>query len=284
MRSARYNGLPPGGYRFRVSATDSGRWSEESIFAFSVAPPFYRTRQSIVFAVAAVLLLLTAGWWLRLRAMRRQYSLVFAERARVSREIHDTLLQSLAAMGVELETIASQMAPSQADLRGDLVRLRRRVGHTLRDARDSILELRRSPLQRRALADGLRAALGDLRSRRQNVPVDVAVEGKPSITPADVEAQVIRIVQEAVNNALKHSGASRIDVTLSYRPDGLTVTVTDDGCGFDRGTVDASPEVGEHLGLLMMQERAHRVGGRVTIESRPAAGTTVTLLLPRSGA
>ena len=283
-RTARYDGLAPGDYQFRVSATDSGRWSEESIFAFSVAPPFYRTTQFIALAVAVAALLVGAAWWLRLRAMRREYSLVFAERARVSREIHDTLLQNLAAMGVEIETIASQMAPSQADLRGDLVRLRRRVAHTVRDARDSILELRRFPMQRRALADSIRAALSDIRSRRQNLPVEVSVDGKPYGTPADLDAQVVRIVQEAVTNALKHSGGSRIDVTLSYRADGLTVTVADDGCGFDRHAVDASPEVGEHLGLLTMQERAHRVGGRVTIDSRPGAGTTVILSLPRAGA
>lgn len=280
-RSARYDGLPPGEYRFRVSATDSGRWTEESIFAFSVAPPFYRTTQFIVLALAAASLLVAAAWWMRLRAVQRRYSLVFAERARVSREIHDTLLQSLAAMGVELETIASQMAPFQGDLRGDLIRLRRRVGHTVRDARDSILELRRSPMQRRVLADALRDALSDLRSRRHNLPVEVSVQGKPYATPADVDAQVIRITQEAVTNALKHSAGTRIDVTLVYRAGGLDLSVTDDGVGFDREIVDPSSEVGEHLGLLTMQERAHRVGGRLTIESRPGAGTTVSLSLPR---
>ena len=73
-----------------------------------------------------------------MRALRQRYALVFAERARVSREIHDTLLQSLAAMGVEIEAIASQLDPSQGPARDELRRLRRQVGHSLRDARESI--------------------------------------------------------------------------------------------------------------------------------------------------
>ena len=280
VRSATYERLPPGDYRFRVSATDSGRWTDDSILAFRVAPPFYRTAQFMVLALGAASLLLVTAWWLRLRAVQRQYSLVFAERARVSREIHDTLLQSLAAIGVELETIASQMDPSQRDLRGDLTRLRRLVGHSLRDARDSILELRRSPMQRRALADSLRAVVDDLRSRR-HVPIELNVSGRAYATAADVDAQVIRIAQEAVNNSLKHSAASRVDVTLAYDADGLVLRVVDDGCGFDRQGFGPSLELGDHLGLLTMQERAERVGGRITIDSRPGAGTAVQFTLPR---
>lgn len=281
VRSARYTGLPPGNYRFQVSATDTGHWTDESLLAFSVAPPFYRTSQFIGIALLGTFLLLVAGWWLRLRAVQRQYSLVFAERARVSREIHDTLLQSLAAIGVELETIATQVEPSHSVLRGELGRLRRRVGHALRDARDSVLELRRSPMHRQSLADALRVSVHDVHAR-QHVPVAVAVHGRPRPTVADVDAQLVRIAQEAVNNARKHGRASRIEVTLSYETDHVLVRIVDDGCGFDREAVESPAAVGEHLGLLTMQERASRIGGRLTIDSRPGSGTTVELRLPRA--
>jgi signal transduction histidine kinase/ligand-binding sensor domain-containing protein len=280
-RSVSYPNLPPGGYQFRVSATDTGRWTDESVLAFSIAPPFYRTSRFIVLAFMATALLVIAAWWLRLRAVQREYRLVFAERARVSREIHDTLLQSLAAIGVELETIASQMAPAQATLRGELGRLRRRVGHSLRDARDSILELRRSPMLRRPLAESLEVVLQDARARR-DVPIGLDQSGRPRATPADVDAQLIRIAQEAVNNALKHGRASRIDVTLAYEPGQLVLRVADDGCGFDQEVVGVPAELGEHLGLLTMQERAARIGGRLTIDSTPGAGTTVEVVLPQS--
>ncbi len=91
----------PTRYRFRVSTTHDGQWTEAGVWGFSVSPPFYRTRGFIVVAALGLTLLLTMAWWLRMRALRQRYALVFAERARVSREIHDTLLQSLAALGVE---------------------------------------------------------------------------------------------------------------------------------------------------------------------------------------
>ena len=76
-----------------------------------MAPPFYRTRGFVTVVALGLTLLLALAWWLRMRALRQRYALVFAERARVSREIHDTLLQSLAALGVEIEAIASQLDP-----------------------------------------------------------------------------------------------------------------------------------------------------------------------------
>ena len=113
VQNATYTNVPSGNYRFRVSTTHDGRWTEPALWDFSVAPPLYRTTPFLTLVASGMVLLIATTWWLRLRAVRNQYALVFAERARVSREIHDTLLQSLAAIGVELETIATQLDPSQ---------------------------------------------------------------------------------------------------------------------------------------------------------------------------
>src|SRR5262249_50323812 len=98
VREATFSNVPSGDYRFRVSTTPKGEGTEGARWEFSVAPPFYRTREFAITSLLGLLLIFAAAWWFRLRAVRAQYALVFAERARVSREIHDTLLQSLAAI------------------------------------------------------------------------------------------------------------------------------------------------------------------------------------------
>jgi signal transduction histidine kinase len=262
-----------------VSATDTGRWTDERVLAFSLAPPFSRTPQFAVLAVLGSALLMIAAWWLRLRGLRRRYSLVFAERARVSREIHDTLLQSLAAIGVELETIASQTEPAQHALRGELARLRRRAGHTLREARDSILELRSTPMQRRPLSDALRDVVRRA-GARGSVPVTFHELGRRRSTPGDVDVQLARIAQEAVSNALRYATPSSVTVALTYEPDRVVLSVVDDGCGFEPASVCPPASGGEHFGLVTMQERAERAGGRLTVDSRPGGGTRVEAVLP----
>jgi len=278
-RRARYTGLAPAEYRFHVAVTDNGRWTDDAVLAFTLAPPFYRTTQFIVLAVLGSVLLMITAWWLRLRGLQRQYSLVFAERARVSREIHDTLLQSLAAIGVELETIAGQTEPAQHALRGELARLRRRAGHTLREARDSILELRSTPMHRRPLGDALRDVVRRA-GATSDVPVTFHEQGRRRPTAGDVDVQLARIAQEAVSNAVRYARPRGVTVTLTYEPDRVRLAVVDDGCGFDPASVAQPAHGGEHFGLVTMQERAERAGGRLRIESRPGDGTRIEAELP----
>ena len=279
-RAVTYTSLPSGPYRFRVSATHDGQWTEPASWEFSVASPFYFTRWFITVAAAAVLMMIAAAWWLRLRAVRNQYALVFAERARVSREIHDTLLQSLAAIGVELEAIATQLDASQGSARDGLRRLRRQVGHSLREARESILELRHNPMKARGLIESLRDLATN--TTRKGIEAEFTLVGRPPQCSADVDIQLYRIAQEAVNNAIKHGHATRIEITLVHDNDRIILTVADDGCGFIADEHDPAPAVGEHLGLLNMRERAARVRGRLTILSSPGRGTSIETAIPLS--
>jgi signal transduction histidine kinase len=283
VREATYANVPPGDYRFRVSTTHDGRWTEAGAWEFSVAPQFYRTRMFLVLIMAGSASTVALGWWLRLRAMRSQFALVFAERARVSREIHDTLLQSLAAIGVELETIATQLDPSQNPARDALRRLRRQVGHCLREARESILELRDHTMMKpRALIDSLRE-LADNTTKAKGVTVEFTWSGRPRPSSADADIQLLRIAQEAINNAVRHGRASRVCMALVYQDKGLVLTVTDDGRGFTPDERDPLPAAGEHLGLVTMRERAARMRGRLTIVSSPANGTTIETRIPLNG-
>jgi signal transduction histidine kinase len=116
-------------------------------------------------------------------------------------------------------------------------------------------------------------------SAGKSATVEVAVEGRVRPCPTDVDEQLLRIAQEAVNNALRHAAPRTVRVTLDFRPDQLALRVTDDGCGFvPNDRTDAS--AGEHWGLVTMKERTTRIGGRFEIRSSPGSGTTVEATAP----
>jgi signal transduction histidine kinase len=279
-RDVTYANLPSNSYRFRVSTTHDGQWTEAGAWGFAVAPPFYRTPWFVSVVALGLTLLLALAWWLRLRALRQRYALVFAERARVSREIHDTLLQSLAAMGVEIEAIASQLDPSLGPARDELRRLRRQVGHSLRDARESILELRRDSMKTPDVVDSLRE-VAERTERIYGVRVAIAVNGRrqPNCS-SDVDLQLFRIGQEAITNAIRHGHATEVQIVVNYEKDRVRLTVCDNGCGFAPDAHQPAREAGEHLGLLTMRERAARISGRLEIVSSPGSGTTIETLIP----
>ena len=279
VREATYNNVPPGDYRFRVSTTANGEWTEAARWEFTVAPPFYRTPRFVTLALVGLAFIVAMAWWLRLRAVRNQYALVFAERARVSREIHDTLLQSLAAIGVELETIATEIDPSQAPARDGLRRLRRQIGHCLREARESILELRHQSLKPRALVDSLRE-LADTTTDSRGVRTEFTMTGRPRSCSSDAERQLLRIAQESVNNAIRHGRATSVRIALAFDTDRILLTVSDDGCGFEPDEQTTATAAAEHLGLLTMRERAARIRGQLAIISRPGHGTTIETSAP----
>ena len=279
-RDVTYANLPSHRYRFRVSTTQDGPWTEAGAWGFAVAPPFYRTRWFITVVALGLTLLLALAWWLRMRALRQRYSLVFAERARVSREIHDTLLQSLAALGVEIEAIASQLDGAQSSARDDLRRLRRQVGHSLRDARESILELRRDGMKTPDVVESLRE-VAERTERTYGVHVEVAVNGRrPANCSSDVDLQLFRIGQESITNAIRHGHATEVRIVVSYEKDGVRLRVCDNGCGFTLDERQPAREAGEHFGLQTMRERAARISGRLDIVSSPGSGTTVETLVP----
>jgi len=282
-RDVSYSNLPPGRYRFRVSATNDGLWTDDAIWEFSIAPPFFRTTWFIALCAVGLALVLVLTWWLRLQAVQKQFAMVFAERTRVSRDIHDTLLQSLGAIGLELEAVASQLETSPGSASESLRHLRRQVTHSVREAREWIWELRSSRMEpRRSLVDMLRK-WAETATAGKTVHVEITASGRARACPIDVEEQLLRIGQEAVNNALRHASPSQIRVTIQYRPDSVSLRVVDDGCGF---VVEdpASVSTGEHWGLVTMKERVARIGGRFEILSKPGGGTTVdaTVQLPAS--
>jgi two-component system, NarL family, sensor histidine kinase UhpB len=188
------------------------------------------------------------------------------ERARVARDLHDEVNQSLTGVLLRLEAARANAPP---ELEAELDETRALANQAMNE----LLSLARQ-LRPTALDDlGLKAAVSGLVEGMRAGDVDASLEadGDFSDLPDDVQLVVYRVAQEALSNAARHSGARRIEVGMRRLGAGAELVVSDDGRGF------AFAEAEEGLGLAGMRERALLVGGELTIESRPAHGTTVRL-------
>jgi signal transduction histidine kinase len=251
-RQVVYTNLAPGSYTFRViDDRESDAVSHGAALMFTLKPTFFQRRSSYVFFAVVLGLVVTVAWRLRLRRVHRQFELILAERARMGREIHDTLLQSVVAIALELDDLAEQVDASAAPLKGQFYRLRDQVERYTREARQAILKLRSPSLEANDLAAALRRA-GELATQHLSVAFRFDVSGTPRRLDAELEEQLLRIGQEAVSNAVKHAAAHTIDVTLQYAEHMVTLTVTDDGRGFDPDHINGAAAA-EHWGIPTMR-------------------------------
>ena len=203
-----------------------------------------------------------------------------AERARLSRDLHDTLAQGFTSIVMHLEAADAVMAPGAPE--------RRPVADARRIARDSLGEVRRlvwalRPTQLRAadLAGALDRMVQSW-SAEHHIAASFRLDGDPGLLPPAIEVTLLRIAQEALTNISRHAGATTVDVVLTVFDDAAHLDVRDDGRGFDPGVARSS--VG-HLcggyGLPGIRERVVAQGGTVEIETAIDAGTTVAVVLPR---
>lgn len=275
--SAFYTNLPPRSYTFRVMASgaDGTFPGSASEWAFTIRPAFYQTWWFGLSAVGMIALLVAGTWRMHVLRMRRQFAMLVGERARLSREVHDTLLQSMFGYALQFDALAQAVPPSQPHLRSRLAQLRHQVEDDIREARQSIWNLRSPRVEQQDLADNLRNA-AQLAGASRHVAVTMTVDGTPVRGSAALEEQLLRIGREAVANVLRHAEATQVHLRLQYGGHRVTLTVSDDGKGFDP---DLSPGT-DHFGLTTMRERAESVGGTLHLESAIGAGTTVTATVP----
>jgi signal transduction histidine kinase len=207
----------------------------------------------------------------RLYERSRELSVV-EERNRVARELHDSVTQNLFGVVLAADAAATLLDRDPDAARLQLQRVQELARAGMEELRSLIFELRPAALADEGLAATLRKHVGVL-GRVHGRPIAFTVAGTPRLGGAN-DADVMRIAQEAVNNALRHADAQRIEVGLDARDGRLVLTVEDDGIGFD----PAAPALrARRLGLTSMEERARAVGGSLTIDSRPGAGTRVRL-------
>jgi signal transduction histidine kinase/ligand-binding sensor domain-containing protein len=267
-RAASYSRVPPGQYRFRVrAANNDGVWNDAgAVLDIRVPPYFYQTRW---FRASVVVLLMLIAWGLhhlRVRRVEAQFSLVMKERSRIAREIHDSLAQGLAAIGLHLAAVQNE--PSDSGRERHVQKARQLVEANLGDARRSVWDLSPEYLDRRDLLSALGRMATDL-GESANVRIGVRTSGSPYPLGAVVEKNVFRIAQEAVANAIRHAAASQISIEVRFERHQAHITITDDGRGFDQAAASGG------FGLTSMRERAAQIGATLHLDSRPLAGTSV---------
>ncbi len=272
-----YAHLSSGTYRFRVGASaGDGRWAgEPAVWTFVVPPRWYESRLFYAAVAAGLALLVWGAWQLRVRQINRRFRDVIRERARVAREIHDTLLQSLVGMALQLDTVAHTEEP--AGIREEVGRIRRQVQDAIGEAQRSISDLRTPRAESRDLVTRLRESAGPM-LEHAGIRFDLTVTGTPRPLEPTVEQQLLRIGMEAVVNAMRHAQAGHVGMELSYERSTVRLRVTDDGHGFDPDAARA--DAGGHWGLSIMRERAEQLGGRFSIVSAPDRGTSIEVIAP----
>ena len=193
-----------------------------------------------------------------------------AERRRLAADIHDGISQRLLSLAFHLDAATEALTPDFAA--GQLDRARELVDLTLDEARAAIFDLRPPVLDDLGLADGLASLARSIPS------VDITVEADECRLPEHVEIALYRIAQEALQNVVKHSGASQAELELHSEPGAVRMRVTDHGTGFEPGATPSQD--GHGYGLRSMTERAELIGGKLEVRSVGGRGTTITVRVP----
>jgi two-component system sensor histidine kinase UhpB len=205
--------------------------------------------------------------------------LIFAqevERTRIARDLHDDACQEVASIAVDVSNLRQKDATLQdSDVQQGLLSAQRRLARVAEGLRLLSHDLHPNLLKHAGLAAALEAHCTEV-ERQYHIQVRFHAEGQVEPANPVVMLSLFRIAQEALRNAAKHGHAQQIDLTLSEQGDSLTLSVTDDGLGFDPGGVRNNGG----LGLVSIEERARLVKGQVTIHSGPQQGTTIAVRVP----
>ncbi len=200
---------------------------------------------------------------------------VAAERSRLARELHDAVTQTLFSASLIAEVLPRLWESNPEEGRRRLAELRRLTRGALAEMRTLLLELRPTALVEAEIGELLRQ-LADAATSTAGMPVELSVEGDCRLPP-DVQIAIYRVAQEALNNVARHAHAARAQLELVCRGAEISLSIADDGSGFDRQAVGS-----ESLGLGIMRERAEAIGAVLDIQSRPNEGTRVTLVWSES--
>ncbi|MBP1466441.1 hypothetical protein EYB53_012070 [Candidatus Chloroploca sp. M-50] len=300
---ASYTNLPGGDYTFRVRAANKDSiWNETGTSVrLTVAPPFWQTWPFQLGLFLGMVLLVAGGFQWRVRAVREQNAqlqkvleqriaerteelnlanerlrekaaqdAVTAERTRLARDLHDAVTQTLFSITIIADVLPDIWNMNPNEGRRRLEEMRQLTRGALAEMRTLLVELRPNALVEVPLPTLLRQ-LTEAMIGRSRINIQLSVEGERKLPP-DVQVGLYRLVQEALNNVVKHAKASEAVVTLRLG-ETVRLTVADNGVGFDPLAVTA-----DHLGLKIMRERAEALGVQLRIYSEPGEGTQISVV------
>jgi signal transduction histidine kinase len=281
-RQAYYTNLGPGTYEFQVmAANEDGVWStNHPALKFVIQPAFFERLTFKVAVALLALLMIGALFMFRLEMLKRTYrrriEAHHAERERIAREIHDTLLQGVQALFFRLRLWAEDLDIPAAQ-RAEMAEVSQQTKAIVIESRERIVKMRRVDAEPSELIDAL-AAIGHHASNGQVPGLDIRVAGNAKPLTAFAKEQALDIAGEAIRNAYSHAQAARVTVTVEYLNRSLLVVVSDDGIGFNDNERDRSTP--GHFGLIGMRERARALKARLTIRSAINEGTRIELVVP----
>jgi PAS domain S-box-containing protein len=198
-----------------------------------------------------------------------------SERRRIARELHDDLSQGLALLSVQLDLLRQKPTESSAQLAGHMHDLSAQVKELSSSVHDLSRQLHPTKLEQLGLVTAISGLCQEL-SQSHSLRIEFVHNDVPEPIAADTGLCLYRIVQEALRNVIKHSGAQRADVELSGDADAICLRIADDGVGFDPKSADGHGG----LGLVSMRERLRLVHGEIAINSVPSRGTRVEVRVP----
>lgn len=279
-RVAYYTNLPPGNYQFRVAAFEMSNPQQIAETAVEIIqrPHFYRTAWFLGCCLLLIAAVAWGGYKFRMRQVHSRFQAVLSERGRLAREMHDTLIQGCAGVSALLEAHSS-LDDSEPAAKDDLLScVRTQLRTTINEAREAVWDLRH--------ADGSATAIGPILgnmtqqvSHEFGVPVQYRVSGRPFALDQSTAHELLMVVREALHNAIRHGQPTKVHVDIGFESKEFRVQVQDDGCGFDPAAASSSPN--GHYGLIGMQERVKRLGGKLILNSSPGTGTELTMFVPR---
>jgi PAS domain S-box-containing protein len=234
--------------------------------------PFNRTQIELAYTFGQQITLAT---YLNQLFEDAKQTVLLEERNRMAREIHDTLAQSFTSIGMQLEAATRFLSRKSEQAQSCLTYAQELAHSGLAEARRSVWALQSEAGDYHQLATTLQH-LASQRSTASSTPVEVSIIGTPHPLPADVGMNLLRIAQEALNNAICHAQAQTLLLTLTYTPYQIQLQIQDDGIGF-------APQLKRNsggFGLIGMQQRSDRIGGTLTLTSQLGRGTEVRVIVP----
>lgn len=277
-REAFFTNLAPGSYQFEVRARlgDLPWGPTADPVSFELEPWFYQAWWFYALCSIALAGLLWTAHRVRLRVVREKYESVLSERERISRELHDSLMQGFIGAALQVQGAIRMIRTSPETAADRLKRAHTLMNASIREARDAVTDLR-TPATGTALREGLERCAREVCDGNA-VQVTVSQQGNLDPCPESVRWAILRIGREAIANAIRHGKPTEVQVRILSEGERLRLEIEDNGCGFTLDEARGSSE--GHWGLAGMRERASQLSGSLDVESTPGQGTRVVALLP----
>jgi signal transduction histidine kinase len=281
-REVTYNNLDSGSYHFRLMASNSeGAWNgAESVVALQIAPEYWQTwwfKLAAALLAAFVILLI---YRLRIRQLAAQLNMRFeerlSERTRIAQELHDTLLQGFLSASMQLH-VADECLPEDSPAKPLVVRTLQLMTRVIDEGRNAVRGLRSTDAGQQNLQEAFSRLQQEL-APSEHAEFRVIVEGEAQHLRPVIRDEIYSIGREALTNAFRHSRAAEIVVEIAYTANYLRILVRDNGIGIDPDVLRVGRD--GHWGLSGIRERAERIGAKLRLLSRAAAGTEIELTVP----